>query len=187
MTAREFKLIFTGPMGAGKTTAIRAVSEIEAVATEVANTDRDTCDKESTTVALDYGEITLSGGSRLRLYGTPGQVRFEYMWKILARGAVGVVILIDASRPDPAADLELFAARFAHLLGEARMVVGVGRASDGNGSLAPLYDAAGRLGLAFPIVSADVRRREDVLTLLEILFTQIEVAGLDEVAHGSGG
>ena len=184
---REYKLIFTGPMGAGKTTAIRAVSEIGVVATEAANTDRASCDKDTTTVAMDYGEITLPGGSRLRLYGTPGQVRFEYMWRILAKGAVGAVILIDASRPDPLADFTLYADRFGQALGDTRLVVGIGRHDAGRTSLSEFNAAAQRLGLAVPIVTADVRRTEDVQMLLDILFTQIEVAGLSETALPAGG
>src|SRR5262249_54374958 len=94
----EHKILFTGSMGAGKTAAIGAVSEIEPVTTDVLNSMRDGVSKATTTVGLDYGEITLDGGEKLRLYGTPGQERFSAMWDILSAGALGVVILIDHSR-----------------------------------------------------------------------------------------
>ena len=103
----EHKILFSGTMGAGKTTAIAAVSEIGPLSTDVRNTDESVA-KATTTVGLDYGELTLDNGERLRLYGTPGQPRFAFMWDILARGALGLVILIDNSRPDPLADLDVY-------------------------------------------------------------------------------
>lgn len=101
---KEYKLLITGTMGAGKTTAIRAISDIEPIVTDVVNHDK-SVDKERTTVGLDYGMLTLDSGDRIRLFGTPGQARFDFLWKILARKALGLVILIDNSRPDPRADL----------------------------------------------------------------------------------
>ena len=78
-TNQQLKIVFTGPMGAGKTTAIRAISDAPPVSTEVGNSDRQSSVKESTTVALDYGELTLEDGTCLRIYGTPGQARFSFM------------------------------------------------------------------------------------------------------------
>ena len=127
MSPREYKLIFTGSMGAGKTTAIAAVSEIEPCSTDVANNDSGGHAKATTTAALDYGEITLTGGDKLRLYGTPGQSRFDFMWKILGQGSLGVIILIDNSRPDPLRDLRDYAQAFGDALAESRAVVGIGR------------------------------------------------------------
>lgn len=71
------KIIFTGPMGAGKTTAIAAISEIPPISTEVRCTDEAQALKETTTVAMDYGYFTLEDSSRIHLYGTPGQERFN--------------------------------------------------------------------------------------------------------------
>ena len=79
----EYKLLFTGPMGAGKTTAIAAVSEVAPVITDVQNTDQSVL-KERTTVGLDFGLLSLDNGDRIRLFGTPGQMRFDFLWKILA-------------------------------------------------------------------------------------------------------
>src|SRR5690606_37353134 len=112
MSPREYKLIFAGSMGAGKTTAIAAISEISPVRTDVENTDRASHQKATTTAAMDYGEVTLAGGDKLRLYGTPGQTRFDFMWKILGKGALGVIILVDNSRPDPLADLREYLQAF---------------------------------------------------------------------------
>lgn len=170
---REYKLLFTGSMGAGKTTAIAAISQIVPVRTDVANTDVGTFDKAAAT--LDCGEVMLEGGERLRLYGTPGQARFDSTWKILGRGALGVVVLVDNSRPDPLDDLRTCLGAFADVARGARAVVGIGRTeSHPSPDIAQFHAVAESLGLQVPILSVDVRRREDVLLLLDILFHQVE-------------
>ncbi|WP_109127350.1 ATP/GTP-binding protein [Dyella sp. C11] len=182
MTEREYKLIFTGSMGAGKTTAIAAVSDVTPVRTEVSNSDRATHAKATTTTGLDYGEVTLPGGQVLRLFGTPGQARFHFMWDILGKGALGVVLLVDNSRPDPLDDLREYMQAFANIIGTSRAVVGVGKLDQHpSPSLDDYHEALHELGLQVPVVSTDVRRREQVITLLDILFYQIEAA--DESAR----
>src|SRR5664279_1499480 len=88
-------------MGAGKTTAIQSLSEIEVVRTEANNSERHIVDKETTTVALDYGEILVDGDEKVRLYGIPGQERFSFMWSILKKRAKGMVLLVNSDAPDP--------------------------------------------------------------------------------------
>lgn len=182
MSAQEYKLVFTGSMGAGKTTAIGVISEIPPVRTDVANTDG-TVDKASTTTALDYGEVTLPDGERLRLYGTPGQKRFDFMWELLGRGALGVVILIDNSAADPLADLALYSDAFSDLVKASRAVIGIGRTET---HPAPELDEHHRVlaqrGLNVPVLSVDVRRRDDVLLLLNVLFHQMEMAAVPDAA-----
>jgi hypothetical protein len=80
----EHIILFAGPMGSGKTTAIKSLSDIPVIATEAANSDRETADKATTTVAIDYGEIGVTDEEKIRLYGIPGQRRFDFMWRILA-------------------------------------------------------------------------------------------------------
>jgi uncharacterized protein len=172
---REYKLIFTGSMGAGKTTAIAMISEIAPVSTDVQNSDLATSTKATTTTALDYGEVTLESGDKLRLYGTPGQSRFDFMWKILSVGALGVVILVDNSRPDPAADLRDYLEAFADMARDSRAVIGIGRTdTHAHPAIDDYHAVVESFGASIPILSVDVRRREDVLLLLDILFHQIE-------------
>ncbi len=181
---REIKILITGPMGAGKTTAIAAVSEVAPVKTEAVNSDLAQHTKTHTTVALDYGEVRLAGGDRLRLYGTPGQKRFNVMWQILAKGALGVVVLIDMTRPDPVADLVEYLKDFAEVIRNSSGVIGVGRGSENSRvTSTELYSALADLGFLLPIFAVDIRKREDVLLLLEALFSQIEMAGLTEEDH----
>ncbi|RMF26497.1 MAG: GTP-binding protein [Chloroflexi bacterium] len=93
------KIVVTGPFNAGKTEFIKSVSEIEVVSTERKITTEDAHIKAETTVAMDFGRLTL-GGNVLHLFGTPGQPRFEFMWEILAKEMDGFVVLVDSTDPD---------------------------------------------------------------------------------------
>jgi uncharacterized protein len=170
----EYKILITGPMGSGKTTAIQAVSEIGVVSTDVKNTDRLQNAKATTTVAMDYGQVTLDGGDQLRIYGTPGQERFDFMWKILSRGSMGLIILIDSQRKDPVADLNRFIDGFAPVIAEAGAVVGVSNKSGGP-PLDAYYESLSARGLMLPVFEVDVRRKEDVLLLLDALLSILEI------------
>lgn len=172
---KEYKLLFTGPAGAGKTTAISAISEVPPVVTDVMNTD-DGIDKELTTVGLDFGEITLDNGDKLRLFGTPGQVRFAFMWNILSQGAMGLIILLNAAGRDPVTDLKRYVQSFDKLIRESACVVGVGRAdTSANASfMNELSIALQSCGVMCPIVPVDVRERSHVLMLIDLLLMQLE-------------
>jgi uncharacterized protein len=168
------KILFTGVAGAGKTTAISAVSEIPPMNTDVVNTD-DSLGKPTTTVGLDYGELTLEGGDKLRLYGTPGQSRFDFMWQILAQGALGLIILIDNRRPDPMADLDTYLTGFADFIKTTACVVSVGRLE--THPKPGLEDFASHLelrGILCPVIPTDVRDGAQVVQLLELLMLQLE-------------
>lgn len=170
----EHKILFTGSTGAGKTTAINAISEIPTVNTDVSNSDV-SIDKPFTTVGLDFGELTLANGDKLRLFGTPGQVRFSFMWEILARGAIGIVVLIDNRSADPAADLALYLTQFRQTILKTACVIGVGRTeTHPKPSLDALADVAQSLGVICPIIPIDVRDRAQVLMLMDLLITQLE-------------
>ncbi len=96
---RSLKIVVTGPFAAGKTRFIKSVSEIDVVTTERKITHREKGLKRETTVAMDYGRVTFEDDA-LHLYGTPGQIRFEFMWDILSREMNGFVMLVDSTSPD---------------------------------------------------------------------------------------
>ncbi|MBE9181205.1 ATP/GTP-binding protein [Oculatella sp. LEGE 06141] len=94
------RLVITGTVGAGKSTFIRTVSEIEVVDTDRKPTDATASMKKSTTVAMDFGRFTFGSDMRLHLYGTPGQTRFDFMWELLAIKANALILLVAAHRPE---------------------------------------------------------------------------------------
>lgn len=94
------KIVVTGPFNAGKTQFIQSVSEIDVVSTErkISNAERRVKDK--TTVAMDFGRITVDDDLVLYLFGTPGQKRFDFMWEILSEGMLGFIVMVDSNRPE---------------------------------------------------------------------------------------
>jgi len=98
------KIVVTGPFSAGKTTLIRTISEITVLSTERGITDSTRSRKAETTVAMDFGRITIDRDLILYLFGTPGQERFDFMWEILGEGMLGYVLLVDAAREDSLAE-----------------------------------------------------------------------------------
>ena len=95
------KMVVTGPFNAGKTQFIQSVSEIDVVSTErkISNAAERTV-KATTTIAMDFGRITVDEDLVLYLFGTPGQKRFDFMWEILSEGMLGFVVVVDSSRPE---------------------------------------------------------------------------------------
>jgi len=94
------KMVITGPFNAGKTEFIRSVSEIDVVSTERKITAEVERIKDTTTVAMDFGRITVDQDLVLYLFGTPGQKRFDFMWEILSEGMLGFIVMVDSSRPE---------------------------------------------------------------------------------------
>lgn len=94
------KIVVTGPFSAGKTELIRSVSEIDVVSTERKISSEAEKIKQSTTVAMDFGRITVDDGLVLYMFGTPGQKRFDFMWEILSDGMLGFIVMVDSTRPE---------------------------------------------------------------------------------------
>lgn len=89
------KILVTGAFNAGKTTFIRSISEIDPVYTDKKMLESD----ELTTVAMDFGRITVDDDLSLYLFGTPGQDRFDFMWDILKEDIIGFILLVDSTTP----------------------------------------------------------------------------------------
>ncbi|MCW4386215.1 ATP/GTP-binding protein [Salinibacterium sp. SYSU T00001] len=173
----EHVILFAGPMGAGKTTAIRTLSEIEVVSTEAANTDRETADKETTTVALDYGEIGLGPDDKVRLYGVPGQRRFDFMWTIMQERAMGLILLVHADAPDVGSLVVEHLREFEHLARRGGVVVGISRSDlTGPQPVNEVHAAlAGQLpGVLIPIFTVDPRDAGHMRMTLMTLIANIE-------------
>jgi signal recognition particle receptor subunit beta len=176
-SAQQLKVVFTGTMGAGKTTAIRAISDAPALSTEVPISGVEAMSgKTMTTVGLDYGECHFGGQWVLKLFGTPGQERFRFMWDILGTGAFGLIVLADNTRPDPIRDVANYLAAFARHVPVRRTVVGVGRMdSHPSPSIDDYCTGLEALGFNLPVLEVDVRRDADVRLLLSVLVSMAEV------------
>ena len=168
-------------MGAGKTTAIETLSEIAVVRTEANNSDRATADKATTTVALDYGEITIDGQDKVRLYGVPGQKRFDFMWSILEGRAKGLILLVNQDAHDPVAQMNDYLEQFDELCRRGGVVVGVTRSDVG--PRIDLDEYAESLSERFPdtlipVFTVDPRERHQMISVLITLIAGIESRNL---------
>lgn len=94
------KLVVAGALASGKSEFIKTISETDVVSTERKSTDEASLLKKETTVALDFGRIVVGNDLVLHLFGTPGQKRFDFMWEMLSQGMLGLVVLVDSTRPD---------------------------------------------------------------------------------------
>ena len=173
----EHVILIAGPMGAGKTTAIEALSEIPVFSTEAANTDRETADKPTTTVALDYGEITLDDTDKIRLYGVPGQRRFDFMWRIIEERALGLVLLVNNDAKDPIGEATAFVEHFGDLVKRGGAVICVTRTDVvSEPSAADYVDAIRRTypEIIIPVFCMDARDRDQMVIALTALLINIE-------------
>jgi len=171
---KEYKIVLLGSVGAGKSTAIKSIAKNSIVSTDVKNTDP-SIDKELTTVAMDYGDINLPNGDRLRVFGTPGQDRFDFIWPILLSGALGAIVLVDATRGDATDEID----RYLNILVEQSprppFVVGMTKLDVNPGVNLEHFQAhLEKRQLIVPMMPVDARSESDVLMLLDALVSEIE-------------
>ncbi|MGD8717870.1 MAG: ATP/GTP-binding protein [Candidatus Zixiibacteriota bacterium] len=174
MTKTAVKILITGDVGAGKTEFIRTISEIDIVSTDRRTSDEYRELKDETTVAMDFGRLTVDEELVLHLFGTPGQVRFDFMWEILSMGMLGYIILFDSSRPDTSPSTRRIIDFFEEL-GNVPFVIAANK-QDLEGALSP-EDVSYILALdgkrPIPVLPCRANDRGDVKRVLLQLFHEI--------------
>jgi len=179
----QYKIIFTGPVGAGKTTAITAISDIAPFSTEQTATDETKNKKELTTVAMDYGSMRLDNGETLHLYGTPGQERFNFMWDLLTDGSLGVIIMLDDANPAPLDDLKAFVSAFNEFTQNNAVAIGITRMELRKGLKLEDYQATlTKLDMNVPVFEVDARQHDDVMMLVQALLYSLDPGLTGEAA-----
>jgi hypothetical protein len=171
------QIAITGPVGAGKTSFVRAISEIDVVDTERRATDATAFMKPTTTVALDFGRLTLDAERALYLYGTPGQFRFDFMWDLIVSKAHAYILLLAAHRPQDFRSGQHIL-NFINQLVQIPMIVGLTH-TDCEGAWDP-DDIALALGFPLlecpPIVSVNATDPSSVVRCLLVLLQQLSSA-----------
>lgn len=165
---RPVKIVVTGPFAAGKTTLIKTISQVAVLGTDREVTDETRVIKRSTTVAMDFGKITVDGGVCLHLFGTPGQQRFDVMWEILSEGMVAFILLVRADEATSLSEASSILETFRGFA-DVPFVVGVTHAEDvpgpREGTLEAVRHSLG-VGHTVPVVICDPRSRDDVKEIL---------------------
>ena len=168
------KIVVTGPFSAGKTTLIRTISEITVLSTEKDITDSTRSRKAETTVAMDFGRITIDRDLVLYLFGTPGQDRFDFMWEILGEGMLGYILLVDASRQDSLDESVGILAAFRKMA-RVPFVVALNRSAGLDPQDEHKVRTVLELGDEVPVVPCDATDRESVkAVLLALLYSVVD-------------
>jgi uncharacterized protein len=167
---QSVKVVVTGPFNAGKTTFIKAVSEITVLSTERQVSATSGEGDGETTVAMDFGRITVSDDVVLYLFGTPGQSRFSFMWETLSEGMLGFVVLVDADSPTSYEDARQMI-RFFTDMSDVPFIVAANKvAADDEETLRRVREDLG-LDDTAPLLPVDARSRDSVKgALLGLLY-----------------
>lgn len=171
---KTIKLLFLGPLGSGKTTAIRAISDTSPVSSEVPLMDATSSEKTSTTVAFDYSTIQLNPDETLHVYGLPGQDYLDFIGEIVGPGALGAILLLDASSQTLEQDCRSAVEQLTRIDANLRFVIGISKTDiTPTFSMETMYASARRMSLFVPIFCVDPRDpaqvRQLVRTLLYVL------------------
>ncbi|WP_228373452.1 GTP-binding protein [Demequina gelatinilytica] len=158
------KIVVAGPFGSGKTTFVTAAVDGKALGSEHAVSDSTRALKEGTTTAMDHGSLDVAG-TRVTLFGTPGQERFSFMWPVLAQGMHAYVLVLDAGRLQARAQMRSIVRAFAGFAPGVPFVVAANRWDE---TALPAAELAAFIEVPEDaVVACDPRERDSCLALLE--------------------
>jgi len=171
----EYKLLFCGNIGAGKSTAIRELGDLPALSTELYPGALGGKVQHTTTVALDYAYMDLGMNERVHLYGVPGSTRFAFMGEVVSAGAFGVVVLVDNRQQDTFIQLESLLTTYAEQLFDNRLVIGVTHMDMIKSPSIPTYqqwllEYCRHKAIIPAVFDVDARSSRDLKILLQALF-----------------
>ena len=173
------KMVITGPFSAGKTEFIRTISEIDVVSTERKITSDAERIKEQTTVAMDFGRITVDEELVLYLFGTPGQKRFDFMWEILSEGMLGFIVIVDSSRPETFREARSILDTFRGYA-DTPYVIAANKQDHEDAWAPDDLRIALKIGNDIKVLPCIANEKETVKSvLLELLYSILETMGLD--------
>ena len=171
----SYKLLITGPVGAGKTNALSAISDVEPIKIEARAMDGSSGKRSQTIVSVHYGSMAIEGDAKLHLYATPGRERFGFMWDIIDNGGIALILLIDDTRPAPLEDLQMYVETFTAFIETHTLVVGITNLrSDSFGMLGRYIQTLQELDVDAPVFSVDSKSRDDIFKLLESAIYRVD-------------
>lgn len=168
------RLLITGSPNSGKSSAILALSDIAPKVSNIYENAPHLAPDGLDAVMLDYGEIFIDEDRKLEIYATPGQRRFQFMWKTLSKQAMGLIIMIDNRRPNPIADMHIYLDNFSDILDRRSIVVGVNYYEvPGGPRLDEYVSSCKSRGWLAPMIAIDPRHKDESLYLLSALLIHL--------------
>jgi len=174
VNSEPIKLVFAGPMGAGKTTAIRSIADSPPISTEMELSEGASAEKSTTTVAFDFAVVNLDDDTPLHVYGMPGQEYFSFMRRILLQGAIGVVLVLDGSVASIASDCSTWLASLRENDAPMHVVIGITKTDQApQFSLAAVRNAIRQTRQPIPVFTFDARDTEQTTHLVRALLVSM--------------
>jgi signal recognition particle receptor subunit beta len=169
------RIVLLGAMGIGKTTAIRSLCGELMVDCDVPNMDPSSFAKANTTVGADFGVVELDGGEQLHIYGSPGQDRFDFMRGWLLSVAIGVIVMVDANDADAVHTTEQYLRTIFSVSETMPCMLLLARPISVEAANLFSSELTKTLGIAVPMITADVREKSQMLDALDI-FSSLLIA-----------
>lgn len=167
-----YKIIVTGPFNSGKTEFVKSASDIPVILTEKNITTEDRGIKAETTVAMDFGRVTMNGDT-IHLFGTPGQTRFNFMWEILAKEMNGFIVLVDSTDKPSFPDAAELIRQFSSFVDVPHLVVANKFDLEGAASIEEIRDGT-KVGENANVPMCVALEKESVINVLKQMLTMLK-------------